>query len=220
MIKQHRQRAERLQTDDGDGGKADIAPARGAIEHPSRDLEPSLAVRTIDRTAKYRAIRLVDGIVNEDFVTCPRVKAIQDLATSGPVGILKPCSTTSGARIRRLTGARLTRPTSPNRKRRWPHDRRRRFCRSSGRATPSRRDRQRAFWGALAGSWVGATLVGLRPPAAATKSKRPAFSKPRQRSTQNPRGPVQTSGASSFMSHSSSLRAADINITVAFPTNF
>ena len=139
MIKQHRQRAERLQTDDGDGGKADIAPARGAIEHPSRDLEPSLAVRTIDRTAKYRAIRLVDGIVNEDFVTCPRVKAIQDLATSGPVGILKPCSTTSGARIRRLTGARLTRPTSPNRKRRWPHDRRRRFCRSSGRATPSRR---------------------------------------------------------------------------------
>jgi putative transposase len=43
-----------------------------------------------------------------------------------------------------------------------------------------------------------AALVGLRPPAAATKSTRPAFSKPRQKSTQNPRGPVQTTGASSL----------------------
>ena len=43
-----------------------------------------------------------------------------------------------------------------------------------------------------------AALVGLRPPDAATKSKRPAFSKPRQRSTQNPRGAVQTTGASSL----------------------
>jgi len=65
-------------------------------------------------------------------------------------------STTSGVRIRGLTGARPTRPTSTQRKRRWPHDRRRRFV---------------------------AALVGLRPPDAATKSKRPAFSKPRQEST-------------------------------------
>jgi hypothetical protein len=38
---------------------------------------------------------------------------------------------------------------------------------------------------------------GLSPPDAATKSKRPAFRKPRQESTQNPRGAVQTTGASS-----------------------
>jgi hypothetical protein len=38
-----------------------------------------------------------------------------------------------------LTDARPTRLTSAKKKRRWPHDRRRRFCRSSGRATPSRR---------------------------------------------------------------------------------
>jgi hypothetical protein len=44
-----------------------------------------------------------------------------------------------------------------------------------------------------------AALVGLGPPAAATKSRRPAFSKPRQRSTQNPRGAVQTTEASSIL---------------------
>lgn len=57
-----------------------------------------------------------------------------------------------GAHTHRLTGARPTRSTSALRKRRWPHDCRLRFFRSSGRATPSlRRD----------------------------KSQNPAFSKPR-----------------------------------------
>ncbi len=44
-----------------------------------------------------------------------------------------------GGRIRALTGARPTRLISTASNRRWPHDRRQRFCRSSGRATPSRR---------------------------------------------------------------------------------
>ncbi|WP_363347255.1 hypothetical protein [Methylocystis echinoides] len=50
-----------------------------------------------------------------------------------------------------------------------------------------------------------AALVGLRPPDAAAKSKRPAFSKPRQRSTQNPRGAVQITGASSIADRSDYL---------------
>ena len=80
-------------------------------------------------------------------------------------------STTSDARIRALTDARPTRPISAIKKRRWPHDRRRRFF---------------------------AALVGLRPPDAATKSKSPAFSGPRAEIHSNSAGVVQRTGASSL----------------------
>lgn len=48
-------------------------------------------------------------------------------------------STMSTAHTRALTGARQTRPISARKRWRRPHDRRLRFCRSFGRATPSRR---------------------------------------------------------------------------------
>ncbi|MGB5084580.1 MAG: hypothetical protein WBO09_08205, partial [Methylocystis silviterrae] len=48
----------------------------------------------------HDAINLVDRVMDENFAPEPRMKPIENLPAGGPVGVLKPRSTTNSARIK------------------------------------------------------------------------------------------------------------------------
>src|SRR5258708_32588234 len=68
-------------------------------------------LRPIRRAAKDDIISLVDGLKNANSATKPRMMPIKNLATNGPVGVLKRCCTIDAARIRALTEAHRIKPT-------------------------------------------------------------------------------------------------------------
>src|SRR5580700_2150157 len=63
------------------------------VEHPCWNFQPTFCLRPIQRAAKDGIISLVDGLMNANSVTKPRMMPIKDLAKNGPVGVLKRCCT-------------------------------------------------------------------------------------------------------------------------------
>ena len=104
-----------------------VNPPHGAgrlIEHPGRNLQPSVRCRARDAAAKYRSVSLLDHLMDVDVVPRPWVPGIENFTHLGPVGVLASCSTTADVLIHRLTGKRPIRPTSTRRSQsRSRHDR-------------------------------------------------------------------------------------------------
>jgi hypothetical protein len=71
-----------------------------SVEHPRRDLKPSLGLRSVGRATENSAIRLIDYRMDGHLAASPGVKPIQDFTPSGPVGVLKLCCTTLSGVIR------------------------------------------------------------------------------------------------------------------------
>src|SRR6266700_3925622 len=78
------------------GGDDRIIRASRAIEHPGRNLKPPSRIGAAQRAAENNIIRLGDRLVDEDRQTKPWMPPIQELAKTGPVGVIKlGCTTTS-----------------------------------------------------------------------------------------------------------------------------
>jgi heme A synthase len=86
---------------------------RRVVEHPGRNLKPTVRVRAAQVAAKNNAVRLADRFMNTDPKTKPRMPSVQDFPKLGSVGVLKLCCTIAAGRIRALTAARPITPTSP-----------------------------------------------------------------------------------------------------------
>ena len=71
-----------------------------AIEHPGRDLQPSLHFRSVKSAAEKDAIGLVDHRMDANLAASPGMKPIQNFSANGPVGVLELRCTTSSAHIR------------------------------------------------------------------------------------------------------------------------
>src|SRR6202140_2346619 len=69
------------------------------VEHPCWNFQPTFCSRLIQRAAKNDIISLVDGLMNANSTTKPRMMPIKNLAKNGPVGVLKCCCTTALERI-------------------------------------------------------------------------------------------------------------------------
>src|SRR6202140_2481150 len=69
------------------------------VEHPCWNFQPTFCLRPIQRAAKDDIISLVDGLMNANSATKPRMIPIKNLAKNGPVGVLKRCCTMGPARI-------------------------------------------------------------------------------------------------------------------------
>jgi hypothetical protein len=71
------------------------------VEHPGRNLKKAVCLRTVQRAAEKRAIRLLDDRVNPDLLRKPGMMRVHNLSLDGLLGVLKPCCTTTNARIPR-----------------------------------------------------------------------------------------------------------------------
>jgi hypothetical protein len=71
------------------GGDDRIIRASRAIEHPGRNLKPPSRIGAAQRAAENNIIRLGDRLVDEDRQTKPWMPPIQELAKTGPVGVIK-----------------------------------------------------------------------------------------------------------------------------------
>ena len=72
-----------------------------SFEHPGRNLQAAIRVRSARRAAENDPIGLLDRFMNGHLKPKPRVPRIQKLPKRGPVGVLKPCSTITGGCTRR-----------------------------------------------------------------------------------------------------------------------
>ncbi len=83
------------------------------IEHPGRNLQPSVGCRARDAAAENLLANLLDHLMNVDLATCPRMPRIKKFTLLGPVGALSSCCTIPSARTRRwATGHRHRRRSS------------------------------------------------------------------------------------------------------------
>ena len=82
------------------------------VEHPGRHFKPPICLRRFQRAAEDDKTILVDGTMNANSATKPRMMPIKNLAKNGPVGVLKRRCTTNDDRIRALTTAPRIKPTS------------------------------------------------------------------------------------------------------------
>ena len=73
-----------------------------SIEHPGRNLQPSIRCRTREAAAEYRSASLRDHLIDVDVVPRPWVPGIKNLAHLGSVGVLASSSTMGFARMLRL----------------------------------------------------------------------------------------------------------------------
>jgi hypothetical protein len=71
------------------GDDDQIIGASRAIEHPGRNLKPPSGIGAAQRAAENNIIRLGDRLVDEDRQTKPWMPPIQELAKTGPVGVIK-----------------------------------------------------------------------------------------------------------------------------------
>ena len=81
-------------------------PPSGAgrlIEHPGRNLQPSVGCRARDAAAEDLLASLLDHLMNVDLATCPRMPRIKKFTLLGPVGVLSSCCTTAAGPTRALT---------------------------------------------------------------------------------------------------------------------
>ena len=89
------------------------------VEHPSWNLQPTICLRSIQRAAENDIISLVNGPMNANSATKPRMMPIKNLAKNGPVGVLKRCCTMAADRTRALTTPHRIKPTSTSRQSAW-----------------------------------------------------------------------------------------------------
>src|ERR1700738_5055833 len=80
------------------------------VEHPCWNFQPTFCLRPIQRAAKDDIISLVDGLMNANSATKPRMMPIKNLAKNGPVGVLKRCCTIEPV---------ATRPSATSARSRW-----------------------------------------------------------------------------------------------------
>jgi hypothetical protein len=76
------------------------------VEHPGRHFKRPICLRLFQRAAEDDKIILVDGTMNANSATKPRMMPIKNLARNGPVGVLKPRCTTTSERIDHWTKMR------------------------------------------------------------------------------------------------------------------
>src|SRR5215831_11792957 len=103
MVEQRGQRIKRLQAYKRIGREVSVGCARGAIEHPCRNLQPPLDLRAVQSAAQGYAGSLFDHLVNKDVAPAPRMKPIQNVPANGPVGVPKPPCTTQDGLMQPLT---------------------------------------------------------------------------------------------------------------------
>jgi hypothetical protein len=75
-IEKRRQGHQRIQAEKGTRRQGLIPSARRAVEHPRRDLKPSLRLRSVGRATENRAIRLIDHRMDGHLAADPSVKPI------------------------------------------------------------------------------------------------------------------------------------------------
>ena len=73
--------------------------APSPIEHPGRNLQEAVCLRTVKSAAEKHAIGLLDDRVNPHLVRKPGMMCVQNLTPEGLVGVLKPCCTTPSEHI-------------------------------------------------------------------------------------------------------------------------
>jgi hypothetical protein len=78
--------------------------APSPIEHPGRNLQEAVCLRTVKSAAEKHAIGLLDDRVNPHLVRKPGMMCVQNLTPDGLVGVLKPCCTTRCDLIRGSVG--------------------------------------------------------------------------------------------------------------------
>jgi len=93
--------------------------APSPVEHPGRNLQEAVCLRTVQSAAEKHAIGLLDDRVNPHLVRKPGMMGVQNLTPDGLMGVLKPCCIMAAARIRALTAAHRIKPTSTNRHSAW-----------------------------------------------------------------------------------------------------
>jgi hypothetical protein len=71
----------------------------GPVEHPGRHFKRPICLRPFQRAAEDDKTILVDGTMNANSATKPRMMPIKNLANNGPVGVLKPRCTMASERI-------------------------------------------------------------------------------------------------------------------------
>jgi hypothetical protein len=91
------------------------------VEHPGRHFKPPIRLRRFQRAAEDNKTILVDGTMNANSTTKPRMMPIKDLAKNGPVGVLKPRCTTKSERIDHWIRMRRSLAKSANRKHQITH---------------------------------------------------------------------------------------------------
>ena len=136
-----RQRRQRSHADKRRSSQMPLIWAGHTLEHPGRNLQPAIRVQSAQRAAEGIAIRLPDHLMDGHAQRRPGMPRVQKLPENGPVGVLKPCSTTASVRTRALTHAHPTKPTSTAGQWSRQHEFRRRCGASlrSGYALPARR---------------------------------------------------------------------------------
>jgi len=60
------------------------------VERPGRHFKPPICLGLFQRAAEEDKTILVDGTMNANPATKPRMMSIKNLAKNGPVGVLKP----------------------------------------------------------------------------------------------------------------------------------
>src|ERR1700739_2747167 len=86
------------------------------VEHPCWNFQPTFCLPPIQRAAKDGIISLVDGLMNANSATKPRMMPIKNLPKNGPVGVLKRCCIIVSERIDPEQGCARHSPNSANRK--------------------------------------------------------------------------------------------------------
>ncbi len=97
FVQQRGQRRKCGQAHKGCGGQSGLIGAGRSIEHPGRNLQPTIHGRPAQRAAESTAIRPRDRLMDGDLKAKPWMPRIQQLPKGGPVGVLKPYSTTRTA---------------------------------------------------------------------------------------------------------------------------
>src|SRR5262249_21155652 len=86
LPQQRRQQPERCHINMGNGARP--APAAGCpINHPGRDLKPTIAGSARQAAAANLSATLVDYLMNMDYASGPSMPRISKLALLGPVGL-------------------------------------------------------------------------------------------------------------------------------------
>src|SRR3984893_15518461 len=98
QIEKCRERHKGVNTDKRLSGQRLSVSACRPVEHPCWNFPPTFCLRPIQRAAKDDIVSLLDGLMNANSATKPRMMPIKTLAKNGPVGVLKRCCITRLAR--------------------------------------------------------------------------------------------------------------------------
>jgi hypothetical protein len=99
QIEQRRERRKCLDADKRLSCQKPGVMACRPVEHPRRNFKRPICLRLFQRAAEDDKTILVDGTMNANSATKPRMMPIKNLAKNGPVGVLKRCCTTTSEHI-------------------------------------------------------------------------------------------------------------------------